>query len=310
MKFRNLVNLSLSIALSVTTIVTSVAIIKKESDKKTEHTKTQRYEPRPNLIVEIDTIHLNKENFSTAFPKAISGCFFPTQNKVKVFYFNATDDNDQVNRTCEHINGMIQLTMRHELEHAQKAHLTKITPLYYSAHTRARIAAINETMAPAAEIIEALDYHYTNRTPIPTCKVFVQNACDSILKITDEQTPTKPINFNDQRIADIVIENALKRFKDETARGQYTTTLRRRYNDTNPSTYTPHNECDPMLTAFFSPEFGVWAPLWQYKTVGGPANLWLAASEKTRQKLMDAIDSIIYKNTGKTQYFAQMQKSR
>ena len=303
MKFVKLCNLSLSIAMTITAVLGPGLLVKHARDTDIERAKILSYKPRPVLTVKIDTLNLNRENFNTKYPKAIAGVFTPLQNNVSVTYYNTTDNAEYINRICNHQNGMLPLTLRHEMEHARKAHLTKITPPYYSAQTRARIAAINETMAPAGEIIEAMDYHYTNQKPIPTCKIFVQNACDSILKAIGEQTPTQPINFNNQKIADIVIENALERFKGEIKTGQYVSTLQREYFNKKPIKYTPHQDCNPMLALCFAPQFDMWAPLWQFETVNGPANPWLAASAKTRKKVLHEIDSIIYKYTGKKPVF-------
>ena len=303
MKFVKLCNLSLSIAMTVTAVLGPALLVKNARDADIERAKILSYKAPPKLEVKIDTLNLSRENFAEKFPSAVAGLFLPIRNEVVVTYFNPMDNADYVNRTCAHMNGMLQLTMRHEMEHARKAHLTKILPPHYSAQTRARIAAMNETMAPASETIEALDYQYKTGTPIPSSKIFVEEACDSILKITGKQIQNTPINFNDQKIADIVITNALNYFKSEIKKGQYVTTLQREYYNKAPILYTPHQDCDPFLKLIFHPEFDMWAPMWQYNTAGGPANLWLAASNKARAKTLNTIDSIINKHTGKTPPF-------
>lgn len=285
--------------MTVTAVLGPALLVKNAHDKDIERARILSYKPRPKLIVEIDTLNLNRQNFNIEYPKAIAGVFTPLQNKVMVTYYNPTDNAEYINHACNHQNGMLPLTLRHEMEHARKAHMTKMTKPHYSAQTRARIAAINETMAPAGEIIEAMDYHYTNQKPIPTCKAFVKKACDNILNITNQQTPAQPIDFNNQKIADIVIKNALDRFKGEIKTGQYISTLRREYYNTLEISYTPNQECDPIQKVFFMPEFDMWAPMWQFETAGGQANLWLAASDKTRQKTLNTIDSIIQANTDK-----------
>ncbi len=285
--------------MTITAVLGPGLLVKHARDTDIERAKILSYKSRPKLEVKIDTLNLSRENFAKKFPSAVAGLFFPTRNEVVVTYFNPMDNADYVNRTCAHMNGMLQLTMRHEMEHARKAHLTKILSPYYSAQTRARIAAMNETMAPASETIEALDYQYKTGTPIPSSKIFVVEACDSILKITGKQIQNTPINFNDQKIADIVIINALNRFKSEIKKGQYVTTLQREYYNKAPILYTPHQDCDPFLKLIFHPEFDMWAPMWQFETAGGQANLWLAASDKTRQKTLNTIDSIIQTNTDK-----------
>lgn len=300
MKFVKLCNLSLSIAMTVTAVLGPALLVKNARDADIERAKNLSYKARPKLEVRVDTLNLSRENFAQKFPSAVAGLFFPTRNEVVVTYFNPMDNADYVNRTCAHMNGMLQLTMRHEMEHARKAHLTKILSPYYSAQTRARIAAMNETMAPASETIEALDYQYKTGTPIPSSKIFVAEACDSILKIIGKQIQNTPINFNDQKIADIVITNALNRFKSEIKKGHYVTTLQREYYNKNPISYTPHQECDLFLKLTFHPEYDMWAPMWQFETAGGQANLWLAASNKARAKTLNTIDSIINKHTGKT----------
>ena len=264
--------------MTVTAVLGPALLVKNARDADIERAKNLSYKPRPKLEVRVDTLNLSRENFAQKFPSAVAGLFFPTRNEVVVTYFNPMDNADYVNRTCAHMNGMLQLTMRHEMEHARKAHLTKILSPYYSAQTRARIAAMNETMAPASETIEALDYQYK----------------------TGEQIQKSPINFNDQKIADIVITNALNRFKSEIKKGHYVTTLQREYYNKNPISYTPHQECDLFLKLTFHPEYDMWAPMWQFETAGGQANLWLAASNKARAKTLNTIDSIINKHTGKT----------
>lgn len=299
MKFKKLYTLSLPLAITATMILGAVLFTENANKKDIKNTKTIQNNQHPKLIIEIDTLNLNRKNFNTEYPKAIAGTFLPTQNKVKVTYYNATDNATYINRICAHQNGMLPLTLRHELEHARKAHMTKMTTPRHNAQTRARIAAINEIMASSAEIIEAMDYHYTNKKPIPSCKEFVQNACNKILNTTNQQTPEKPVDFNNQKIADIVIENALERFKDETRAGQYISTLRREYYNTRQISYTPNQECDPIQKIFFAPEFNIWAPMWQFQTAGGGANLWLAATDKMHQKTLNTVDSIIHANTDK-----------
>ena len=257
------------------------------------------------LTCQMDTIVVNADNFEQMQHHAAAGVFIPGQNKVVVYYFLAACDDKRINNYCTRNNNQIPLTRRHEMEHARKAALTKITD-DYPAHVRGQIAAMNEIMAPAAEIIEAVDHKYRTGCPFPAAKDFIRQADTEITQLADSLKMTWPINFNHPQIADIVIKYALVRFAGEFNRGTYRTTIRREITRPQNINYKPNSECDMLGYFMFWPTCGLWGPMWEFETMAGRANLWDAASESQKRFLLNQVDSFVAAvggNTGQNSMF-------
>lgn len=304
MKLKKVASWSIGIALAIT--CTAVPFITRDKQNKQPQKKT---EVRPNIRTRIDTINVTDEQFEKFKCKYAAGEFKAHNNTIVIYYFNPQSSNPKIHRYCNNNNNLIPLTIRHETEHARKASLTKNVSKFDS-FTRGRIAAMNEIMAPAAEIIEAIDYRHENHRAFPTPKSIIKNADKQIVNTTNDSLRYAPADFNQEHIADIVLENALQRFLSETARGTYIGTIRREMNNRSAKKYTPNNQCTKLQEALFLPNSGMWAPMWEFESKNGPVNLWIAASTKQRQRILNSVDSTISKIAGKNTHFLKNWNSR
>ncbi len=276
------------------------------TDKKHAKTpvNTGNFKQFESIKYVFDTLIVTDENFNNNKIEA-AGIFWPYQNKISVRHFKTNSKNKNLVKYCDGQNSLMPLNLRHEQEHARKAHLTKQT-LKYTPHTRARIAAINEIVAPCAEIIEAADYPHKHNTQIPAHKLFTKHATEMINKIN----PGAAVDFNNQTVADIVLMCALNEFVKKTKQGLYVATIRREFNKTYEPKYTPNKECDLLNATLFVPDINLWGPLWDFHTARGPVNLWRAASPETKQNFIQTIDKIIEQIPGKNYAFLTFQKTR
>ncbi|MDR0726475.1 MAG: hypothetical protein LBF37_00245 [Rickettsiales bacterium] len=85
---------------------------------------------------------------------------------------------------------------------------------------------MNEIMAPAGEIIEALDYHADFGIPFPSAPAQIRSADAAISQFIKENNMTWPADFNNQQIADITIKYALEKFLNAYNTGTYKWTIR------------------------------------------------------------------------------------
>ncbi len=266
---------------------------------------------RPDLVYITDTLNVNAENFEHLRKTAAAGLFTPSKNQITIFYFDTNETDPRIRNYCENNNRMIPLTRRHETEHARKAALTKLT-LLQTPETRGKIAASNEIIAPAAEIIEALDWHHTHGRAFPATKKFIRDADRNIVAIMDSLNLSWPVDFNNQAIADAVITHALERFSSEFNRGQYLTTVRRAIQEVPNTKYTPNKSCDISQFFLFAPYYGDWGPLWEFDSFRGNVNIWNAASENKKKELQIALDKFVERasqHTGTKTPFLQNSKT-
>lgn len=278
------------------------------NNNKTTNTKistsTIQY---PDITFKTDTVLITDEMIKSKKTIA-AGLFIPSSNSIKLFYLTTNSKKENIQNYCNNNNTQMRLVLRHELEHARKANMTKNTR-FFPAEIRAAIAAQNEIMAPASEIIEAMDYKYETGFSFPTNKYFIQKADQQISSLIKKEHLTYPIDFNNQKIADITIECALERFLSETKRGLYKTTMLRAYNNEYlDKPFVPNSSCNSYHAILFNPTIGMWDPLWTFDSKNGKANVWRAASSKQRQKVLNKIDSLTKEITGQNHNIYTYQK--
>lgn len=265
------------------------------SDEKTSQkpAKTYVYKTR------IDTVNVTDENFEHTKAKIPGGLFSSSTNTVILKYFQTKSENPHIVKFCKLNNSLHRLILRHEVEHARKRYLISNATLF-SCFSRAQVAVANEIVAPAAEIIEAIDYHASTGKRLPQ-KRFISHADHAISKIPGISMPGY-INFNYQPVADAVITYALEGFLDAFSRGYYKSTINKAYNKkTNLTINTPV----PYMFFSFNPDWGQWDPIWEFESNAGSCNPYRNASWAVRQKLMRAIDLVTHQatNTGKFKEF-------
>ena len=187
--------------------------------------------------------------------------------------------------------------MRHEREHARKAILTRKTE-NYTPYVRAQIAALNEIMAPAAEIVEGIEYCIENNNNIPQAKKFIIDACQEIIAYKQNSKTFTGILFYDSAVSDIIIKYATKDFLSSVKRGFYVNSIAKAYKN-KPIDYTPNKECYKFNRCFFCPQLNMWDPLWEFETKNGPINPWRSASEKTRQETINTVNKLVCETLAK-----------
>jgi len=305
MKFKKLLSLS---AVAIVTLASSLGSQfppnTAESDTKKDADKKVKFELLPDLKYKTDTLRLTEENFDLVFPRAAAGQFIPGTNTVKVTYFLAETDNPRINKNCEYSNRGMRVVMRHEMEHAKKAHIVKdVSKL--SGWDRARLAAMNESMAPGGEIIEAIEYHLETGERYPTDRMFLWRADSMIMSRQKEKQGgvmlIKEVDFSDPVIADIILESAVDKFAKDHKRGFYHTRIQQELNAVKRPKYRKNRECKiPITIANYMPTVNQWGALWTYD-VKTPwvllktkqVDIWNSATQKTRDRVINKVDSIV-----------------
>ncbi|MDE6250024.1 MAG: hypothetical protein K2M34_00105 [Alphaproteobacteria bacterium] len=257
--------------------------------------KTKKvYVFKPNVpTTRIDTLDITDENYANVTSKGAGGVFFWGTNTVVVYHFKPMSDNLRVVKYCELNNNMRPLFMRHEMEHARKRDIVHNTDRF-SPIGRAEVAAMNEIMAPASEIIEAVDYHARTGAPFAYGKAFVTQADSAITSIFGAGYFPTCVNYDYQPIADIVITYALESFKNSVKRGYYTHTIKKAFERT-PSPTPKFGDMNLFFT--FDPDMQKWDPIWEFESRAGKCNPYKHASWSVRQKLLQTVDSIVCSNT-------------
>lgn len=280
------------------------------NNNKTTNTKTNTSAIQyPDITFKTDTVLITDEMIKNKKTIA-AGLFIPSSNSIKLFYLKTNSKKGIIQEYCNKNNTQMRLVLRHELEHARKANMTKNTR-FFPAEIRAAIAAQNEIMAPASEIIEAMDYKYETSISFPTTKNFIYKADLQISQIIKKRNLKYPVNFNIPEIADITINCALERFLSETKRGLYKTTMLRAYNNEDKDKqFTPNSSCNAYHAILFNPTIGMWDPLWTFDSDYGKVNLWRAASTAQKQKVLNAIDSLTKEITGQNHNIYTYKKTR
>lgn len=246
----------------------------------------------PEIKVRVDTVNVSDENYKDITTRGAGGVFFAHSNTIALKHFQTTSNNETIKKYCDINNGLRRLNFRHEKEHARKKHLTRNT-YAFSPFARAEVATVNEIMARASEIIEAVDYHATTGNQL-TRHLFVDRADSAINKIPNVSIPGY-INYNYTPVADVVITYALQGFLDAYNRGYYKHTIRKAYERENKP-----NLCYKVPFSYFTfnPDMNKWEPIWEFESNAGKCNPYQFASFSVRQKFMQTVDSVVYESTG------------
>lgn len=258
----------------------------------------------------IDTVVFDDDAVIREHRTVVQGLYCPATHKVTTFYLVNKSKNARLQKFCDETNAMAPLTLRHEQEHARKMALVGMGHMFPDL-TRGEIAATNEIVAPAAEIIAAVDWRCAHGAPIGAAKKFVRNAEREIYALADSLNLPWPIDFNQPAIAEIVMKHAMARFTSEFNRGQYVTTVRDATRKRYGRTYPPNNMCDLTQIFNFMPQYGLWAPMWEFESNRGRVNIWNAVSEKTRRETIFKLESFVIcaqTSTGKKPLFLENQK--
>lgn len=252
---------------------------------------------RPELKFRVDTIDVTDDNFKELSARGAGGVYFSGSNTVTVKYFRTNSQKTLIKRYCQVNNDLFRLNKRHEMEHARKYDYVH-NKQGFAPYVRSKIAAMNETMAPASEIIEALDYHYETGKCYPSKKDFIVHADSAIVSIMQKYNLSWPVNYRNPLIADAVLKYAAEGFASAVNRGYYKYTMQKAYNQCCEGS-TLHAPVYPSL--FYNPTLDMWGPLYTFQTVYGDVDIFNSATFVGRQNLIDSIDSIVSNtvNTGK-----------
>lgn len=250
------------------------------------------------LEITSDTIRVTDSNFNHISRTAAAGLFLPYENRVVVYHFEPMDTTARVQRFCNNNNQMKPLVQRHEVEHARKAIFTRQDRLHTS-YVRGQIAAMNEIIAPASEIIEALDWRATHGRRFPVLSNCLARADRDIVRMADTLGMTWPLDFNRPEIATLVMKYALQKFQIEFNRGIYRTTIRRATESISDKKYIPNDQCGfPFQDMLFCPESDMWAPMWSFNSLRGRVNPWMFADAAMRKKLLGDVDNFVETASG------------
>lgn len=293
MKFKDSWGVSLTVAAIVSALgVCSYVTPGAASDRPVVSSPVSEYRVVP-LEYRTDTVIVNDENFNNVLRHAAAGLFLPGENKIVMNYFKAGSEQDKIRYFCEANNRVAQLTLRHEKEHARKAHLIQIGRNQASPLTRGEVVIVNEIVAPAAEIIEAIDYHYKTGKAFPVSRQQQRLADEKISALPSTMNYVIPVDFSNQAVADIVLECALDHFKSSFNRGFYHSTVARAVKKRQRLCKTINSACTTVEPGIFVPDASLWAPVWSFETLRGPVNLWTSASPEMRKKVMQDIKNMV-----------------
>lgn len=246
---------------------------------------------RPELTIRVDTINVTDKNYNYMKNHSAAGAFHAGTNMISLYHFRAQSNKSYIIKYCEHNNRLRQLALRHEKEHARKQDLVH-GPIDYSPMGNARRAAMNEIVAPAAEIIEFVDYH-TRTGDYLLKKLFFMRADSAINKIPYAMTQNG-VDFNYCPVADVVIIYAMQEFLGAVNRGYYRHTIRRAYRR---KPYKRPANVGGGVPVPFNPDLDEWEPIWELESDAGPCNPYRHASWHVRRELMRSVDSVIYSTT-------------
>lgn len=245
---------------------------------------------RPELKFRVDTIDVTDDNFKDLCERGAGGVYFSGSNTVTVKYFRTNSKNALIKRYCKVNNDLFRLNKRHEMEHARKyEYVHNKQP--YSPFVSAKIAAMNETMAPASEIIEAMDYRYETGSCYPSKKGFIVHADSAIVSIMQKYNMSWPVNYRNPLIADAVIKYSLEGFSSAVNRGYYKHTMKKAYDKSQEGFSLPIAATRTSL--FYNPTLDMWGPLWTFQTTDGDVDVFNSATFVGRQNLIDSINSIV-----------------
>lgn len=297
MKFKKIHSLSAALAVTISalgvgTYVANGMPTAETAPKRIVRTPAkQEYRIEP-LKYRIDTIPVTDENYAHVVNRVPAGLFLPDKNTVTVSYFKPESQSEKVQNFCNWNNRAMQLTARHEKEHARKMRFTHLERHRSSPFVRGEIALVNEIMAPAAEIIEAIDYHYKTGEVFPSAKSQPRQADAAISALPSTMNYMFPVDFNNPAVADIVLEYALAQFKRFFNAGWYHSSVANAAKNKARLALPMNNTCLTVEAGIFMPDAGFWDPMWSFESLRGPVNLWRSASPAMRKKLMREIETM------------------
>ncbi len=297
MKFKKIHSLSAALAVTISalgvgTYVANSAPTVEPAPKRIVRVPAKQEYRIDTLKYRVDTIRVTDENYAHVLRRVPAGLFLPDKNTVSVTYFKPESQSKKVKNFCERNNQAMQLTARHEKEHARKMRFTHLERYRSSPFVRGEIALVNEIMAPAAEIIEAIDYHYQTGKVFSSAKPQPRQADAAISALPSTMNYVVPVDFNNQAVADIVLEYALAQFKRFFNAGWYRSTVANAVKEKGRHVYPMNNTCLTVEPGIFMPDMGFWDPMWSFESLRGPVNLWRSASPAMRKKLMHEIETM------------------
>ncbi len=252
-----------------------------------------------------DTIYISRENFNKIKKRYTLGSFNNYKNRIKINHYLAQDSTTEIQNFCKYICTRRITVMRHEMEHARKAAL--VNKPVYTGTTRARVEVFNEIVSCTAEIIAALDYEFDTGKKYPGLDNLTRLARNEILAEIKATNLEWPIDFNNQKIADITIRHAGEYFLKHSHlyRKAISEKLANRQ-----ILYIPCEHCETAQYSLFNPDLNIWEPLWQFESRRGTVNPWIHSSNLTKTNLITKIDSLVIKIAGQNKHFYKNIKTR
>ena len=278
---------------------------KKQSQQEYYITKIQKNieSNYQKTVVEVDTFYID----SAGAKKCVAlGYFTPCTNKIVIRYFKPKDNSEKAKKFCEHHNALRDLIYLHEMAHAQKAAIIH-SPENKSPYKRAQLAVMNEIMAPAAEIIGAIEYRQKHTTQHPQLGQKTSMADIAITKLNNNML--KGLNpFKRQEIADTIMHYATQKFLCGFKQGIYRNTIQK-------APYCEkaygikYRDSINIIRPNFELDTNIWEAVWQFNTSFGRINIWTEASQESRDRLLETVDSVI-QSANPGQYYHIKQITR
>ncbi len=316
MKFRKILSLSFAFVLSMA-LTGSANLLPtenaKDAVKKTAKKPVKSIKP---ITFSMDTVLVTKDNVS----KIAAGQFSPCRNHVSVSYMVLSPELKHLKKWCEEQNNSLRVVTRHEVEHARKAAMVQnVNEL--PGYRRAQVAIMNECMAPAAEIIEAMTYRIETGRRYPADRAFLFRA-DSLIMNAQQKRGFScvGIDFSCPEIADIILDASIDKFMKDYNRGFYHYKVQGELDCKPRPKYTPSLNCDTYNITTFCPAANQWGALWTFDVTpfqdcvttikgfgwGGykfncanqRVDIWNSASEEARRRALDKVDLCIYQEMG------------
>jgi len=304
MRFKKLFSLSALLVVTLASSFGNYKQTKEEIDTAKEPAKKVKFEPLPDLKFQVDTLRVTKENFENTLVHSAAGLFHPSTNTIAITYYLPVTDDPRIVKYCEIWNKCTRVVKRHEMEHATKAHIVKAVEKL-SGWDRARLAAMNESMAPGGEIIEAIEYHLETGERYPVDRMFLWRADSLIMARQKEKNmgiePIKEVDFSAPVIADVILESAVDKFAKDHKRGFYNTRIKTELQAVTRPKYKMNKQCTILATVTnYLPMRNQWGALWTYdvKTPWAlgkkkKVDIWNCATKNTRARVINKVDSII-----------------
>ncbi|MBD5400617.1 hypothetical protein HDR61_02635 [bacterium] len=292
MKFKKYLSLSVTFVLGLSMAGVALGLNQKNdaSEKNNNATQIPKAQQRVELKHINDTMYVTDKSMSAT---CASGVFEPGSNSVTVRYFVPADTSLRVRRFCDMNNSLRRQTYRHEMEHARKVLLTKAQNK--SPIVSARVAAMNEIMAPASEVVQTADDLFYKGIPCPQY-VRTQNGCNAVLTANKTSSMGRFIvDYTNPAVADAVLEYGVEKFMFSFNKGVYRTTIRKKLDGVKTAKYkNVHSEADVSLLIGHVPENDWWGPMFTYTTANGrQVDIWNSATPQMRKRVLERVDSAI-----------------